>query len=370
MSSGTGRASRAGGRALGAVLVALLGSTAAHAGAQPRSGASQHGSTVVKAKIRSVDRPRSFWTARRMRRAPALPLLHPAAGVPKAAEPQGQEPPSWVPPARPGAEAAPALRSGRVANASAAKVAGSARTASRAFPNSANGVVYGEYEIDGRGELYRCSGSVINTRAGNVVLTAGHCVIDPDSGARARNLIFVPGYRNGSEPFGEWPAAKFATTARWRNTAGSRNPDEAGDVAMLTLRDRRSDGATVRQVVGALGIGFHQPRDRTYNEYGYPAAKPYDGSTLYVVRSRYAGADRSFTPAPLGIVSDFTGGSSGGPWMVGSPPVVLSVTDYSYTYPRSLRGYMFGPYFGGVAQDLYWAVGGSGAGSRSSSPTG
>src|SRR5204863_4661001 len=118
-------------------------------------------------------------------------------------------------------------------------------------------------------------------RARDAVLTAGHCVIDPDTGARARNLVFVPGYRNGKKPFGSWSASRFATTSRWRNTAGTANPDEAGDMAMLTLANRRSDGATVQSVVGALGIGFHQARNQRYTEYGYPAASPYDGTKLY-----------------------------------------------------------------------------------------
>ena len=252
-----------------------------------------------------------------------------------------------------------------MASARAAKLDGTDTGTSTVFPNPANGVVYGEYEIGGEDELYRCSGSVINTEAGNVVLTSGHCVIDADTGAKAKNLVFVPGYRNGKKPYGEWPASKFATTWEWRSTAGTASTDEAGDMAMLTLDER--SGREVQGVVGALGIGFHQARDKTYTEYGYPAASPYDGTKLYALTARYAGADKAFSPPTMAITSDFTGGSSGGPWVVGSAPIVLSVTDYHYLFPPSLADYMFGPYFGTVAQKLYRTVGGSSEGSGATS---
>ncbi len=303
-----------------------------------------------------------------MRRAKPLPLgqlRRKATDNDLEVVPEGNGQPSYVPPAEPGVSAPPAERRVRLRASSAARVEGTDTGTSTAYPASANGVVYGQYVIGGQVESYRCSGSVINTSAGNVVLTAGHCVIDPDSEAKARNLVFVPGYRNGNEPYGEWTASKFATTAKWSTTAGTADSDEAGDVAMLTI-DGHS-GKTLQSVVGALGIGFNQARNKTYTEYGYPADTPYDGSRLYALTSGYAGADTSFSPPTMAITSDFTGGSSGGPWVVGSAPVVLSVTDYSYLLPPSLADYMFGPYFGTVIQQLYQSVGGSQNGSSSTS---
>ncbi len=85
-------------------------------------------------------------------------------------------------------------------------------------------------------------------------------------------------------------------------------------------------------------------------EYGYPAAFPYDGERLYELTSLLAGNDPFFSPATMAITSDFTGGSSGGPWLVGNPPVALSVNDYKYV---SDPNHMYGPYFGSIAQQLY-----------------
>lgn len=54
------------------------------------------------------------------------------------------------------------------------------------------------------------------------------------------------------------------------------------------------------------------------------------------------------------IASDFTAGSSGGPWTVGEgSPTVLSLTDYGY---EEEPGYLYGPYFGSTAQDVYEEV--------------
>ncbi len=219
------------------------------------------------------------------------------------------------------------------------------------YPNSANGVVLFKYGTT----TYRCSGSVVDSPAGNVVLTAGHCVIAPGTGTHATNIVFLPGYRDAIHTFGDWPATTFATTSQWETTAGTGDPndaDEAGDMAMLTLANRPGDGSTIQSVVGAVGIGFNQSRLQTYTEYGYPAAFPYDGTRLYELTAPWAVDDPFFSPATMGISSDFTGGSSGGPWLVGSPPVALSVTDYRYT-SGPLSGYMFGPYFGNTAQQLY-----------------
>jgi V8-like Glu-specific endopeptidase len=363
--TGSGRTpGRAWWLALVTVATLAICQTAAHA--DPGDGRSQ---AVVVGKVRSVDRPRAFWTAKKMRQAKALPLVQlrgKASGSDLGVAPVGNGQPSYVPPAEAGAGDSPERR-GRLGS-STARV-GTDTGGSTAYPASANGVVYGQFVIDGQADLYRCSGSVINTSAGNIVLTAGHCVIDGDSGAKAQNLVFVPGYRNGNEPYGEWTASTFATTSKWTSTAGTANSDEAGDVAMLTIGGR--SGKSLQSVVGALGIGFNQARNQTYTEYGYPADAPYDGSRLYALTSGYAGADTSFSPPTMGIASDFTGGSSGGPWVVGSAPVVLSVTDYSYVFPPSLAGYMFGPYFGTVVQQLYQSVGGSqnGSGSTSTIPS-
>lgn len=293
----------------------------------------------------------SHWTPARRRGATPLETLVLAGGSGKGAAPPAQaEPPApaYVPATSPGAEAADPRRGALVTTAAVEGVEAGPPTA---FPNSANGVVLGEYRTPSGNEPYRCSGSVISSPAGDVVLTAGHCVLDPETGTVASYLVFIPGYREGAEPYGEWAATEYATTEQWEMTAGSSEPDEAGDVAMLKLAGNGA-GASPQSTVGALGIAFNQPRAQTYTQYGYPAEKPYDGELLYSHTAAYAGGDSSFAPATMKIASDFTAGSSGGPWTVssGGTPVALSVTDYGY---ESHPGYLYGPYFGSLVERVY-----------------
>jgi V8-like Glu-specific endopeptidase len=235
------------------------------------------------------------------------------------------------------------------------------------YPNRVNGVVVGQFPAIGG---FECSGSVINTSAGNVVLTAGHCLVDPDTGFSATNLVFVPGFRDSSEPFGEWTVTSFAVPSQWQNSVGPTqiNPgDEAGDMGMMQIANRPSDGASVQGVVGAAGIAFNQARSQTYMQYGYPAESPYDGSRLYETTSPLVTSDNNFSPPTLGIASDFTGGSSGGPWLVGCSPAAMSVTDYTYS---GQAGVMYGPYFGSIAQQLFTQMGGSANGASATTSLG
>ncbi|MCW2980717.1 MAG: hypothetical protein JWO14_2444, partial [Solirubrobacterales bacterium] len=222
------------------------------------------------------------------------------------------------------------------------------------FPNRANGTVYGVYRIDGHAEAYQCSGSVIDSPAGDVVLTAGHCVIDPETGAIAESVIFDPGYRETVKPYGDFAASSFVTTPEWSSTAGTPDPYEAGDLALLVLAPNTKTGESVEATVGALRVTFEQPREQTYTQWGYPGESPYNGEILYSHTTPYAGVDPAYPAAvrPIKIASDFTAGASGGPWTVGPAraPTVLSLTDYYYEGdPRHL----YGAYFGSAARKVY-----------------
>ncbi len=222
------------------------------------------------------------------------------------------------------------------------------------FPNRANGAVFGEYATAAGVELFQCSGSVIDSPAGDVVLTAGHCVIDPRTGDVARSLVFVPGYREGARPFGTFAGEAWVTTPEWASTAGTAEPDESGDLAMLVLARGAASGASVEGTVGGLSIAFEGPREGTYTQWGYPGEAPYDGEILYSHTTPSAGVDPFYpaATAPVRIASDFTAGASGGPWTVGptSAPTVVSLTDYAYEFDP---GHVYGARFGPAARAVY-----------------
>lgn len=313
--------------------VAMLGATPAAGAAVADHTGTGAGAPAAGYVAGSPWTVASTWTAARREAAKPLPL------VSVAGEPDG--------PAATAAGAGPAA----AATLTTSAVEGVDTGDSTLYPNRVNGVVYGEYATPSRRELYQCSGSVIHSAAGNVVLTAGHCVIDPETGTRATALAFVPGYREGAMPYGIWGVSRYATTEAWAASAGGSNPDEGGDLAFLVLADD-STGTSVEEKVGSLGIAFDQARLQTYTQWGYPAEAPYDGEILYSNTAVYGGSDPSFSPAPMRIASDFTGGSSGGPWTVtiGGVPTVLSLTDYTY---EALPDSIYGAYFGAAAAQTY-----------------
>ena len=63
-----------------------------------------------------------------------------------------------------------------------------------AYPNRVHGKIFGTYP--GIGD-YSCSGTVVTSKSGSLVTTAGHCVYDAGAGRSnqfASQLAFVPGY--------------------------------------------------------------------------------------------------------------------------------------------------------------------------------
>ena len=236
---------------------------------------------------------------------------------------------------------------------------------STAFPNDVNGKLIAVFQWREGGatknKTVSCSASVVSSPRDNLIVTAGHCAIDPDTAGAAINseTIFIPGFRNGEKPpFGKFRVNTYAIPKAWETSAvpGSR-PNEGADVAFMELRDNER-GESVEEAVGlSMGIAFDQPCNQLYTQYGYPAEYPYSGEFLYSHVAPFAGADTAagFTPVPMKIASDFTRGSSGGPWVAGpiTAPTVLSVTAYGYA---EQPGYLYGPYFGEAAKKAYAAI--------------
>jgi V8-like Glu-specific endopeptidase len=208
-------------------------------------------------------------------------------------------------------------------------------------PTSTNGKVF---FTDG-GSNFVCSGTALLSGNSSTVWTAGHCVHDGASGFHT-NWAFVPGYADGSRPFGTWAARSLFTTAGW---AGG---DLSFDLGAAVVSPQ--GGSELTEVVGGRNVIFNYNRNQRYQAHGYPAAPPFNGQRLWVCDSPLRFNDTSANPPTMGIDCDMTGGSSGGGWIAGSS--VASVNSYGY---RSLPGVLFGPYQGTVAQSLYTQAAGS-----------
>ena len=203
---------------------------------------------------------------------------------------------------------------------------------------------HGKVFFTERGVNYVCSGTALTSGNQSVVWTAGHCV-NEGPGAYVTNWAFVPGYDSGARPYGTFAATTLYTTDRWR-TAGDFGYDlGAAKVAPV-------GGRTLNATVGGRGVSFNYTATVGATHFlslGYPAASPFNGSSLFICDAKLGTRDTSANPPTMGIGCDMTGGSSGGGWIDDSGRVA-SVNSYGYS---TLKNVMFGPYQGTVAQTLY-----------------
>ena len=196
------------------------------------------------------------------------------------------------------------------------------------------------------GSDYVCSGNAISAANESTVATAGHCV-NEGPGAFASRLIFVPAYENGAAPFGQWNAAELYAPTRW--TAGGDITYDTGFAIVSS-----PTGVTLSDTVGASGVAFNDGRGLTYSAFGYPAAAPFTGNTLQSC-SGTATDDPFAQSESQGIPCDMTGGSSGGPWFIGSGSAGYQNSVNSFGY-NNVANTMFGPYWGSVIESAYDAA--------------
>jgi V8-like Glu-specific endopeptidase len=146
-----------------------------------------------------------------------------------------------------------------------------------------------------------CTASVVHSAGGDLAVTAAHCV----SGVQSQQVVFVPGYANGKEPYGVWPVAAVYTDQDWQS---SQNPDD--DVAFLRLSDA-SGGVPVENVTGAERLGTDWPAPALVRVIGYPGDADQPLSCVNWAKS--------FSPTQLEFDCDgYTDGTSGGPFLVGA----------------------------------------------------
>lgn len=197
-----------------------------------------------------------------------------------------------------------------------------------------------------QGRTASCSGDAVTSTNKSTVVTAGHCVkLD---GAWHTDWVFVPGYKDGDRPYGTWTASKTLSTPQW-----TASEDLNYDVGAAVVNP--VDGKKLVDTVGGQGIAFNQARGQSMYAFGYPAAAPYDGSKLTYCSGTVI--DDFLQSSDLGLDCDMTGGSSGGPWFLNfgesaGTGIQNSVNSFKYNLPF-LSDYMFGPYFGTDAQNLY-----------------
>jgi hypothetical protein len=151
----------------------------------------------------------------------------------------------------------------------------------------------------GGGSLHTCSGAVLDSAGGDLILTAAHCVADGVDAA------FVAGFNNEAAPENVWHFDAVYLDPRW-----VQNQDPMADFAIA--RVSRDDGGTLEAQGGGLALG-HAPKPGTVvTVTGYPMG---DGGGPVGCRAPTAQATQGFPSLPCEGMVD---GLSGAPWVTGS----------------------------------------------------
>ena len=147
-----------------------------------------------------------------------------------------------------------------------------------------------------------------------LVLTAGHCVHRGSGGNDGfyNSFLFIPAHQEGNAPYGAWSWKWVITTASWDSSNG--NVPNAGDIAIIELRDKEVDGEVRKlgDLVGSFGFRTNGLKNNHTKKIGYPGNFD-NGEIMHQVDSedfRSGGNGTRF------YGSDMRGGSSGGPWVM------------------------------------------------------
>lgn len=179
---------------------------------------------------------------------------------------------------------------------------------------------------DGTGS-YICSASLIRR---SVIVTAAHCIQGFGSGASFySNWQFTPGYYNAGtkavQPYGVWNWAQAVVSASWSSgsdsgTGAARN----NDLAVIVLQKDRK-GKFIGDLTGYLGYGWNSPSFVSSSKTGDLAVAQISTLGYPCLLDACKIMQRTDGPTYLTQVgsalqywqgSNFTGGSSGGPWIV------------------------------------------------------
>ena len=189
-----------------------------------------------------------------------------------------------------------------------------------------------------------CTASVVNSPAGDLVLTAAHCIHDGAGGDYRANIVFVPGYHDGQDPYGVWTPSQLVVDPRWISDS-----DEDLDFGFLVVH-KQGSAETVQQAAGANRLGTNLGYDLPVRVTGYPigSEQPTNCQTAsreerqYQLRFDCAG---------------FPDGTSGGPWVTGVDPatglgVVVGVIG-GYETGGDTSDTSYSSYFDDDIQHLY-----------------
>ena len=162
------------------------------------------------------------------------------------------------------------------------------------------------FTVSAGGQLQNhfCTASVVDSPAGNLIVTAAHCM----QGQHPGHIVFVPGYEAGLAPYGLWTVTKVIEDQPW---LASGDPDD--DFAFLVVSQRGSK-VPVQSLTGGELVVAGEPAGRSVVVAGYPNVENTSVSCKNTV-SAFSATQFEFD------CDGFTDGTSGSPLLAEQVPV-------------------------------------------------
>jgi V8-like Glu-specific endopeptidase len=156
----------------------------------------------------------------------------------------------------------------------------------------------------GQLQSHFCTASVVDSPAGDLLVTAAHCL----KGRSVGDVAFVPDYAKGLEPFGVWTVSQVIEDQQWMS---SSDPDD--DFAFLVVRQAGGKDA-VQDLTGGEAIGIDVSAGQRVWVAGYP-----DGDDAPI---SCANTTLEFSPTQYEFdCGGFADGTSGSPLLADVGPV-------------------------------------------------
>lgn len=156
-----------------------------------------------------------------------------------------------------------------------------------------------------------CTATVVHSPGRNLIVTAGHCLLDGEQGAGG--AVFAPAYANGVAPYGTWKLEQVFEDDRW-----SAGTDDDYDLAFARLAPD-AGGRAVEDVTGAAALDTSGRAGEEVTVTGYPADRKVP-RTCTAVAVRVSSTQQRFDCA------DFPGGTSGSAWIARDSKIIGILT--------------------------------------------
>lgn len=161
--------------------------------------------------------------------------------------------------------------------------------------------------VNGATGPHFCTASVVASPERDLLITAAHCINSgKGQGTYTKDVVFIPGYRDGNAPFGVWTPARMLVAPEWISDS-----DPNLDVGFVVLEPL--NGKNIEDVLGANRLGIDYRYRYLVRVTGYPS------SATAPITCRNWTFQKSETQLQFDC-HGFTGGTSGSPWVTRFDP--------------------------------------------------